>query len=56
MGERTIELTYEGCTIVLHKPQLTEEERAKREREAIRATSHFMAELYRRKRDEEKSN
>lgn len=50
MGERTIELTYDGCTIVLHKPQLTEEERGKREREATRALAHFMAELHKEQR------
>lgn len=36
-------ITVGNCTVVLHRPELTEEARAKREAELHRALAHYAA-------------
>lgn len=42
MAERITTLEYNGCTIRVHRPELNDAERAKREEDVKRALSVFM--------------
>jgi hypothetical protein len=49
MNKRTTTLQYGNVTIIIHRPELTESERVKRERQVQGALSGVMREYYKRK-------
>ncbi len=49
MNDRTTTLQYGNVTIIVHRPELTEKERAKREQQVQDAMGGVMREYYKRK-------